>query len=339
MSVVKQLLLLMNGVVTIHSSINEGTQITICIPQQPDGEAVLGAEMVNKLKDPSNFRSLRRELPAAKKQELLDRSPMPYGKVLVVDDVESNIFVAQGVLEYYEIKVDTAVNGVEAVEKIKSGAVYDIIFMDQMMPEMDGDEATKIIRSMGYTHPIITLTANVVDKKEKEFTEKGYTGFLRKPIEIEHMEQNLKKYIRDKHAAAMFAAVPVAKPVVLIIDDAPAALTLFNKMLKPYYRVLAARSGQAGLAVLEKQKVDLILLDITMPGLSGFDVLHKLNEASMKIPVILVSASEHPQDQIKGMELGAVDFLRKPFDKQTVLQRVKLHVGGDSHLIAEAEGE
>jgi signal transduction histidine kinase/CheY-like chemotaxis protein len=327
MSVVKQLLVLMDGEVTVESEPNTGTEITVSIPMQAESNEILGAELAENLQDPSGYRYLHKQLPPTKKPEKIDRSPMPYGKVLVVDDVESNIYVAQGILEHYEINVDTAVNGIEAVEKIKTGAVYDIIFMDQMMPEMDGDEATKIIRESGYVHPVIALTANIVDKKDHEFTEKGYDGFIGKPIEIEQIERSLKRYIRDKYASTLFAPVPVTKPVVLIIDDAPAALTLLNDILKPYYRVLAARSGQAGLAVMEKQKVDLVLLDITMPGLSGFDVLERLSEAAMKVPVILVSASEQPQDQIRGMLLGAVDFLRKPFDKQTVLKRVKLHVG------------
>jgi CheY-like chemotaxis protein len=240
----------------------------------------------------------------------------------VVDDVESNVYVAQGILEHYEIGVDTAHNGKEALAKIANGCVYDIIFMDLRMPEMNGEEATQKIRSLGYSHPIVALTANIVGMDEEAFIEMGFDGFIGKPIDVENMERILTYYIHDKHAASM-----VAKPVILAIDDSPSALLMLNDILRSSYRVLAARTGEIGFAILEKYKVDLILLDIAMPGISGFDVMNLLKEKGYDIPVIIVTASDQPKHQVQGMRLGAVDFLRKPFDKQTVLQRVKLQLG------------
>jgi len=95
-----------------------------------------------------------------KKTQIL-RDPMPYGRVLVVDDMESNLYVAIGLMRPYGLRLDTALTGREAVDKIKSGEVYDVIFMDHMMPGMDGIEAAKLIRASGYDAPIVALTANV----------------------------------------------------------------------------------------------------------------------------------------------------------------------------------
>jgi CheY-like chemotaxis protein len=327
MSVVKQLLTLMNGVIYVKSEPNGGTQITVYIPQKIDSEETLGAERAEALEDPKIHQVSDADPSSVVSQTAVDRSPMPYGRVLVVDDVESNVYVAQGILEHYEIGVDTAYNGKEAVEKIANGAVYDMVLMDYMMPGMDGEEATKKIRGLGYTHPIVALTADVLGKTEAFYTERGFDGFLGKPIDMDHMEQYLTYYIRDKYATES-----LEKPCVLVIDDSPATLTMLNELLRSSYRVLAARDGQTGLLILKEQKVDLILLDIAMPGLSGFDVLKQLRKDNNQIPVIIITASEQPKDQVKGMALGAVDFLRKPFNKQTVLRRVKLQLGAGAHV-------
>jgi len=84
------------------------------------------------------------------------------------------------------------------VEKIKSGKVYDIIFMDHMMPKMDGVEAVKIIRELGYTHPIVALTANAIGGQAEIFLKNGFDGFILKPIDIHQMNSVLNKFIRDK---------------------------------------------------------------------------------------------------------------------------------------------
>jgi CheY-like chemotaxis protein len=123
---------------------------------------------------------------------------MPYGSVLVVDDVASNLYVARGLLTPYGLRIETAISGTEAIEKIKGGSVYDIVFMDHMMPVMDGMEATKIIRGMGYTRPIIALTANAVVGQSDIFLANGFDGFIPKPIDSRQLDAVLNRFIRDK---------------------------------------------------------------------------------------------------------------------------------------------
>jgi CheY-like chemotaxis protein len=123
---------------------------------------------------------------------------MPYGSILIVDDVESNIYVAKGLMLPYELKIDTAGSGFEAIEKIRDGSVYDVIFMDHMMPRMDGVEATKIIRDTGYGHPIVALTASAVAGQAKLFLENGFDDYITKPIDIRQLNTVLNKLVRDK---------------------------------------------------------------------------------------------------------------------------------------------
>jgi len=126
------------------------------------------------------------------------REYMPYGSVLVVDDVQSNVYVAKGMLLPYGLQIDTAVSGMEAIEKVKSGRVYDVIFMDHMMPEMDGIEAVEIIRSMGYTHSIVALTANALVGHAEMFLQNGFDAFVSKPIDSRELNSVLNELIRDK---------------------------------------------------------------------------------------------------------------------------------------------
>jgi CheY-like chemotaxis protein len=123
---------------------------------------------------------------------------MPYGSVLVVDDVRSNLYVARGLLSPYGLQIDAIASGVQAVEKIKGGNVYDIIFMDHMMPVMDGIEAVKIIRGMGYDRPIVALTANALVGQAEMFMQNGFDAFIPKPIDSRKLNAVLNEFIRDK---------------------------------------------------------------------------------------------------------------------------------------------
>jgi CheY-like chemotaxis protein len=123
---------------------------------------------------------------------------MPYGSVLIIDDVETNIFVASGLMVPYELKIDSAESGFKAIDKVKEGNVYDIIFMDHMMPIMDGIEATKKLRELGYKEPIVALTANAVAGQAEIFLENGFDDFISKPIDIRRLNTVLNTFIRDK---------------------------------------------------------------------------------------------------------------------------------------------
>jgi CheY-like chemotaxis protein/HPt (histidine-containing phosphotransfer) domain-containing protein len=99
----------------------------------------------------------------------------------------------------YGLSIETVLSGFEAVEKVRSGVTYDVIFMDHFMPGMDGIEATKIIRGLGYTQPIIALTANALAGQAEMFLEHGFDGYISKPIDIRQLNAALNKLIRDRY--------------------------------------------------------------------------------------------------------------------------------------------
>jgi CheY-like chemotaxis protein len=127
------------------------------------------------------------------------REPMPYGSVLVVDDVESNLYVAEGLLSFYELKVETAVSGFSAIEKVRANKTYDIIFMDHMMPLMDGIAATQKLRAMGYKGAIVALTANALVGSAEMFKQNGFDDFVSKPIDVRELDLVLNRYVRGGH--------------------------------------------------------------------------------------------------------------------------------------------
>jgi len=115
---------------------------------------------------------------------------------------------------------------------------------------------------------------------------------------------------------------------VLIIDDDPLMLGALSSILSPHYLIKAARSGETGLLLTEKYDIDLILLDLVMKGMSGYEVLEKLkaNEKTKHIPVIFITGSDSQTDEKKALENGAVDFIRKPFEASIVTLRVGIHL-------------
>jgi PAS domain S-box-containing protein len=205
LSITKNLVLLMNGKLGVESEHGKGSLFTVHIPQRIIDETPIGEKVARNLesfrfKEVYNSQNLR-----------LVRSYMPYGKVLVVDDVETNLDVAKGLLTPYGLCIDTASGGQEAIDKIKKAASpdeasrYDAIFMDHMMPGMDGIEAVRIIRNeldgnYGKTVPIIALTANALTGNERMFLANGFTAFISKPIDVMHLDAVLNTWIRNKQS-------------------------------------------------------------------------------------------------------------------------------------------
>jgi len=192
MHITKRIIDAMGGEIFVESELEKGSVFTVRLPQTCIGFAKCGAELADNLRK-SRFKSTLK----------LNRSQimheyMPYGSVLIVDDVESNLYVAKGMMLPYGLAVETVSSGIEAVDKIKSGRQYDIVFMDHMMPHMNGVEATRIIRDTGYTSQIVALTANAVAGASEVFLANGFDGYLSKPIDLRELNAMLNRLIRDK---------------------------------------------------------------------------------------------------------------------------------------------
>ena len=213
MSITHNLIQMMGGEISIESEPGVGSTFTVALPQVKADSAVLGREMVETLQ---SFRSSSR---AQMRRTQVIRDPMPYGRVLIVDDVGTNIYVARGLLMPYGLSIDSVDSGFAAIEKIKQSNEYDIIFMDHMMPEMDGVETTKNIRDLGYAHPIVALTANAVVGQADVFLKNGFDDFISKPIDVRQLNLTLNKFIRDKQPPEIIEAAKRISGSNTIVQD------------------------------------------------------------------------------------------------------------------------
>ena len=115
---------------------------------------------------------------------------------------------------------------------------------------------------------------------------------------------------------------------VLIIDDTPVQLMSLGRMLSCTYDVKMAKTGEEGLKLAKAHDVDLVLLDLYMPDITGFEVLARLqdSEETKGVPVILITGSASNEDEVRGLSRGAVDYIRKPFTETIVRLRVEMHL-------------
>ncbi|MCL2044739.1 MAG: response regulator [Treponema sp.] len=288
LSITKRLCLAMGGDISVKSEYGKGSEFTVIMPQDIDPDvpfAVIG-DFDKQQNYSGNYT-----------KESARRFTIPDARILVVDDIATNLRVAEGLLAPYKTNVETCLSGAEAIERVKSED-YDLIFMDHMMPEMDGIEATAAIRAFNKNVPIIALTANAVSGMKEMFLEKGFNDFLAKPIDVSKLDETLVRWIpKEKHNTE------VKKKLVLLVDDNRENLRLGINALEEKYDVITAPSADKMLLLLENNNPDCILVNSTIG--------EELQNAGKDIQVILIP---------------------EPFDKSTIVACVENHFIGISKL-------
>jgi CheY-like chemotaxis protein len=197
LAIVQRITGLMGGTVDVDSRYGKGTIFTVRVQQRPLTNDTIGKEVADNL---SSMRHFQTKLV---RNAQMTRVKLPYARVLVVDDVQTNLDVTRGMLKPYEIQVDCVISGQQAIDAMRNDTVrYNAIFMDHMMPGMDGIEATRRIRQLGTeyakTIPIIALTANAIIGNEEMFLRNGFQAFLSKPIDIMRLDVEVRRWLRDK---------------------------------------------------------------------------------------------------------------------------------------------
>jgi len=241
--ITRDLVRLMGGDIVMKSESGKGSTFTATIRQ-----AVVDATPI----DPVTVKALcthRYHDTNRRVTTRIARVDLSYARVLVVDDMMANLDVATGILRKYNICVDTLMRGHDAVERIRFGEpVYDAIFMDHMMPGMDGVETVRAIRALGTEYarnvPVVALTANAIVGMEAFFLENGFQAFLSKPIDKLKLDAVLRTWVMDEFREAPMASGPeitengVAAPPRIPGVDTEAGLALYEGDVECYLTVI-----------------------------------------------------------------------------------------------------
>jgi two-component system cell cycle response regulator len=246
--------------------------------------------------------------------------------VLVVEDNELNMKLVRTLLQVGNYRVLCAENAGTGI-RLAEEHLPDLILMDIQLPDMDGLAATRQIKNDPKTRgiPVVALTAYAMEKDRRMAMEAGCVDHMTKPINTKAFLSSVSRYVSGDQKET-FPPAPVGTPLVLVVDDEPMNIKLLETMLKMEdFSTVSASNGSEALESVKRKKPDLILMDVMMPGVGGFDVTRQLkaDPKTRKIPIVLVTALGSPDDKFQGMAAGADEFLNKPVNRVELIARVK----------------
>jgi signal transduction histidine kinase/DNA-binding response OmpR family regulator len=320
MPITKYLVQMMNGEISVESEPGEGSVFTVRLPQVIVDSAVLGKIVSDNMKQ---FR-VGQSSNIIKPQ--IDREYMPYGRILIVDDVDTNLYVAKGLMDLYGLSIETASSGYEAIEKIKAGCIYDIVFMDHFMPNMDGMQTTEIMRNMGYKQPVIALTANAMLGQAEVFIANGFNGFVSKPIDVYQLDTILNKFVRDIQSSEVVEAARKLKAMLkdhskersqsnldiqlteTFVKEAEKAVIVLEKMLGSNFK----REDDIQTYIIKVHSMKSALDNIYEPGYAS--LAGELERAGMDMNLALIK--DRTPEFLESLELLINKYKPKEKDRQ-----------------------
>lgn len=232
-------------------------------------------------------------------------------KILVVDDNQDFAETLSDVLELNGYEVDTAYSGESAIEKYNNEH-YDLAFMDVRLPGKNGVESFLEIRKIKPKAKIIMMTGYSVKQLLAEALDHGALDVLYKPIEVDKVLKLIENHKPDGF--------------ILISDDDKDFLTTIQILLQEEgYKIYVAHDGKKAIEQVRTNNIDLLILDLRMPDISGFDVYMELKKSGHLLPIIIVTA--YADEEIKSLSnLDSIfikETFRKPFDPNELVMVVK----------------
>ena len=307
MAITKKFIDLMEGSIVVESTLNVGTKFTID----------LWVDIDRSVKDDE-----------VREEAGINLKGM---KVLLVEDIELNLEIAQSIMEDEEVEVITAMNGREAVDAFANNppGTFDAIIMDIMMPVMDGITATKTIRGMdrddAKTIPIIAMTANAYEEDIRNTHEAGMNVHLSKPIDVELLFKTLSRF----YVAAERAPQPsdLTGRKILLVDDVELNLEIAQEMLADEGAVVTtAENGQEAVDAFAGNPpgtFDVILMDVHMPVMDGIEATRIIRgmdrEDAAGILILAMTADVYEEDMEKTKAAGMNGHLTKPLNIEKMM--------------------
>jgi len=305
-------------------------------------ESTPGVGSLFTLRLPIEIKSANTDLEEYFEDRLIQKKP-PAGirresklkSILLVEDSEPAIVQMRDILTETGYQVRVARNGKEALEQIAL-ALPDAMILDLMMPEIDGFQVLGAIRSVPKTAdiPVLILSAKHVSKEELSFLKSNHISQLIQKGAIS------KKDLLTAVDNMVFQGISVAKqsnepnsavkPTILVVEDNPDNLMTVKALLQETYEIIEAIDGQAGIEEAIKYAPSLILLDISLPKIDGFQVLDALrkDEKTAEIPIIALTARVMTGDREAILKYGFDDYISKPIDEALLKMTIRSFLYG-----------
>jgi len=190
LKITKHIVEMMDGTISLESTYGIGSTFTVTVMQDMVANCgYIDSETIEHIRDFTYSREYS-DIDLQTQYNIIKG-----GKVLIVDDTKTNLYVASRLMDPYELQIETAESGFEAIRKIEAGNTYDIVFMDHMMPDMDGVETVKNLRDQNYEGIIVALTANALVGNSEMFKQNGFDDFISKPIDPNRLDDVIRKYM------------------------------------------------------------------------------------------------------------------------------------------------
>ena len=245
--------------------------------------------------------------------------------ILVIEDNELNLKLVRNLIQINNYRIMEASNAEDGIEMARMNKP-DLILMDIELPGIDGFDATRMIRDDPGLRdvPVLALTAFAMKDDMAKAQAVGFSGYITKPISIKSFQEIIDSHLSESRDTSGCSIRAYGKRI-LIVDDEALNLKLLSALLTSKgYQVATACDGQSALRLVATDHPDLILLDIMMPGLDGYEVTARLKAEpdTRDIPIILVTALTGEDEKKKGLEAGADEFINKPVNYAELEARV-----------------
>ncbi len=239
-------------------------------------------------------------------------------RLLMVDDEEDFLMSTSQALSRRGIDVEVAPNGISALEKVDQQE-FDVVVLDVRMPDIDGIQVFNEIHQKFPDLPVIILTGYGSITDGFRSARNGVADYLFKPVEIEELASKIRKAVRDfesrkpirtGHSAQAEQTEPIR---VLLVDDEVSFLDSMRSVLRRRNMVVAtAENGADALAHLAESLVDVVVLDLKMPGMDGLEVLKCIKARFPSAEVIILTGHPSVETALEVIRLGATEYLKKP---------------------------
>jgi CheY-like chemotaxis protein len=271
-------------------------------------------------------------------------------RVLLAEDNVVNRTISSRHLTIQGHRVTLAVNGVEALEKLRGGR-FDLILMDISMPEMDGLQATAAIRAQeritGEHTPIVAMTAHAMAGDRERFLAAGMDDYISKPFRAEDIASLIARFLARSADAGRRVQNSDAEPLhpsmplrIVVADDHELVRNGITRTLQrrePEWQIIGqAKDGAEALAVCRATQPEVLVLDLHMPEVSGYEVLEHIKEASPRTRVIVLSMEGDNEVVHRVLRLGAEGFVFKSEAARDLTSAIEAVGAGSSFFSARA---